>query len=85
MGVDAPAILVAYYAQATATRIEALSNEEVGNVLIKSLRSCFGETMSHAKLLDVTVVRWASDPFALGSYSVGATLLQNDFKSAICD
>ncbi|TPX32629.1 hypothetical protein SmJEL517_g04273 [Synchytrium microbalum] len=66
---DPPAILVAYYAQSTAMRMEGLTDKQVGEVFMTSIKRNFSDNVDEIKLVDLTVVRWACDPFALGSYS----------------
>jgi monoamine oxidase len=60
-------ILVAFTAGGFARRLEKLTDEQTVVELMKALRSMFGSSIPEPEAAKLT--RWASDPFAGGSYS----------------
>jgi monoamine oxidase len=67
-------VLVAYNAGRYGREVEALSDEAMVAEAVRTLRVMFGERAPEPEAWQIT--RWASDPFALGSYSclgVGAS------------
>lgn len=64
-------ILMLFNAGAFGVAIERLSNEAIVAQSMEVLRKMFGNSIPSPEASLVT--RWASDPFALGSYSYAAT------------
>jgi monoamine oxidase len=63
-------VLLGFNAAKRGREIESLSDDEIVADAMKTLRRVFGKDIPNP--VDFQITRWASDPFALGSYSYNA-------------
>lgn len=63
-------ILLGFNAADRGREIEAWTDQKIVDSALQTLRTIFGKDIP--KPLDYQITRWASDPFALGSYSFNA-------------
>ena len=63
-------ILLGFNAADRGREIEALSNEQIVESAMQTLKTIFGSGIPQP--IDSQITRWASDPFARGSYSYNA-------------
>jgi len=72
-------ILLGFNAAEQGKAIEAWSDQQIVTSAMQTLRTIFGSTIPQP--IDYQITRWASDPYALGSYSfnaLGATSKMRD-------
>lgn len=76
-------ILLGFNAAEQGKAIEAWSDQQIVTSAMQTLRTIFGATIPQP--IDYQITRWASDPYALGSYSfnaLGATPKMRDILAA---
>ena len=74
-------VLLGFNAADQGRAIESWSDQQIIASAMKTLRKIYGDEVPEP--VDAQITRWASDPFALGSYSFNPTSFRNGMRQEL--